>query len=77
MDENLTQAPLTETKEEPDPFAPENVGAFTLVTLMRLYDVNMALLNEQNSDVARRLHEMHEQGRILGSFPWINPEVNE
>jgi len=75
MDENLTQASSTETNNEPDPFAPENVGAFTLVTLMRLYDVNMALLNEQNPQVAARLHERHEQGRIIGSFPWINPDV--
>lgn len=60
--------------EELDPFDPEFVPAFTLITLMRLYDVGMALLNEQNSDVASRLHNAHSKGKVIGTFPWLDAD---
>jgi hypothetical protein len=60
------------TKEELDPFNPNDSPVFNLVAMMRLYDVGMALLNEQNPEAAAKLHELHEQGKVLGSFPWLD-----
>jgi len=58
--------------EDLNPFSPNNAPGLTLVVLMRVYDVGMALLNEQNSEAARKLHELHSEGKILGSEPYID-----
>jgi hypothetical protein len=58
-------------EEEVNPFDPMLAPGFTLITLMRLYDVQMALLNEVDHEAASRLNEMHAQGKVIGSFPWI------
>jgi hypothetical protein len=41
---------------------PDEVQSAILVTLMRLYDVQMALLNEINPTVADFIFEKHEKG---------------
>jgi hypothetical protein len=61
--------------EAVDPFSNEYAMGFILVTLMRLYDVQMALLNETDHESATNLSKLHSQGRVLGSFPWINAEA--
>ena len=57
-----------------DPFSPENAPAFTLITLMRIYDVLMAQFNASNPDAAAKLVELHAKGKLLGSFPWLDPD---
>lgn len=74
----MTEAPTPPNGEDglatEDPFSSEFAPAFQLVTLMRIYDVGMALLNEKNPEAAAKLHQVHESGKLLGSFPWINPD---
>lgn len=60
-----------------DAFSPENSMKLALVVQMRIYDVLMALLNEQNEDVATRLYEVHSNGQIIGSLPWLNVQPPE
>ena len=60
--------------EGEDPFSDEHVHAFTLITLMRIYDVQMALLKLQNAEVANKLYREHEAGHVIGTFPWLDPE---
>jgi hypothetical protein len=43
-------------------FAPENFGPVVLIQLMRLYDVQMALLSCYDAEKAQALALMHEQG---------------
>ena len=43
-------------------FAPENFGPVVLIQLMRLYDVQMALLSCYDAEKAAYLAEMHEAG---------------
>jgi hypothetical protein len=57
-----------------DAFSAENSVKLSLVVQMRIYDVLMALLNEQNEEVATRLYELHSDGKVLGSLPWLNIE---
>lgn len=40
-----------------------------LVVSMRIYDVLMALLREENEDVARSLLELHATGALAGPSP--------
>jgi hypothetical protein len=55
-----------------DPFTQDNAPIVSLIVQMRLYDVMMALLNEQNPEAAAALHRVHAQGGILGSLPYID-----
>jgi hypothetical protein len=47
---------------EANAFAPENFGPVVLIQLMRLYDVQMALLSCYDAEKAQALALMHEQG---------------
>lgn len=58
-----------EPPEDNDPFSPRNVHTVNAILLMRIYDVLMALLNDQNEDMANYLTAEHEAGRIILSFP--------
>lgn len=40
-----------------------------LAVSLRIYDVLMALLHEQNSDVANELLQLHSTGAFAGSAP--------
>lgn len=55
-----------------DPFSPEFSPKLSLIVLMRLYDVQMAILNEMNETMAARINEIHEHGGIVGSLPWLD-----
>ncbi len=59
-----------------DPFSAEHAPAFTLITLMRIYDVQMAILTATHPEMARGLNEIHAQGRVVGSFPYLNPDAD-
>lgn len=65
----------TNEEEGLDPFSPQAVGAFSLIALMRLYDVGMALLNETSPEVAARLAHLHAQGKVIGHFPSLDMEA--
>lgn len=52
-----------------DPFSTELAPGVSLIVHMRIYDVLLALLREQNSEVAEQLTQLHAQGKILGPLP--------
>lgn len=55
-----------------DPFAPQNAPGLSLIVLMRIYDVMLAQFREENPEGAKRLRELHAQGKILGPLPSID-----
>lgn len=61
-----------EYEPDTDPFSPTNAPKLALVVNMRIYDVLMALLNEKDPEAATRLHEIHSEGRVVGSLPYID-----
>jgi hypothetical protein len=70
-----------EGSENPDPFAPENVGAIAYITQARIYDVLVAILMELNEDAANNLLEIHSHGAVVGPSPsfvgnFITDELN-
>jgi hypothetical protein len=54
--------PPNVTPVDYDENQPDEIQSAILVTLMRLYDVQMALLNETNPTVADIIFEKHEKG---------------
>lgn len=63
---------MSENQPEPveeDPFNHLNAPGISLIVQLRIYDVLMALLKEQNADVARELLELHSTGAFAGSAP--------
>lgn len=67
---------MSETNEEAyDPFHPENAIGLILIQQLRIYDALMAILHEQDAAAAGKLHNLHEQGQILGSLPIIDMET--
>lgn len=56
-------------------FAPENFGPVVLIQLMRLYDVQMALLSCYDAEKAEILARMHEQGLSFTPAPAFAEEV--
>lgn len=77
MEEEFENAGEYYPDETLDPFAPENVGAFALITQMRIYDTLLALLREQNAEGADKLAALHAVGKILGPLPVLNMEQDE
>lgn len=57
-----------------DPTSPEHAPGLSLIVLMRIYEVQMALLREVNPEFASRLLQLHEEGKISTPMPWIDPE---
>lgn len=55
-----------------DPFDPETTPAVQLIVQMRIYDVLMAIYSHLNVEGAEELHELHVQGGIMGSLPYLN-----
>lgn len=78
MEETNYPQGLTETEpvnaEEAgyDPFSPEHAPALSLITLMRIYDTQLALLREANPQVAEKLVELHAEGKIVGPLPMLD-----
>lgn len=63
--------------ENTDPFSPENVPSVNLVVNMRIYDVLMAIYTHLDEDGAEALHNLHEDGKILGALPYLNLEPTD
>jgi len=59
-------------EENIDAFGPEVAPGLTLVTLMRIYDVLMAQYRLSSPEGAKRLHDLHAEGKILGSLPYLD-----
>lgn len=57
-----------------DAFAPENFQMVLLIMLMRLYDINLALLAVDNPKKAQQLAEMHEKGLTFTPHPAFSVE---
>lgn len=55
-----------------DAFAPENIGGISMIIQMRTYDVLMAILTKLDENSARDLLELHQQGILLSTAPWMN-----
>lgn len=55
-----------------DPFHPNNVQAVQLIVQMRIYDALMSILAVQDEEASTRLHELHSNGKVLGSLPYID-----
>lgn len=66
-DDNLSQS----NAEEND------LGLPTLITLMRIYDVQMSILTHLDETAARNLHSEHEAGNILFSLPRLSPNAGD
>lgn len=65
-------------EEDNDPFSPVNCPKLSLVVQMRIYDVLMAILNEQNTEMADTLDRIHAAGKVAGALPYIDlTEVTE
>jgi len=63
-----------EAPVEVDPFSPQSAPGFSLIVLMRIYDTQLALLREQNPEVAEKLVSLHAEGKILGPLPVLDTE---
>jgi hypothetical protein len=60
-----------------DAFAPENFGRVVLIQLMRLYDVQLALLSCMDPEKAKDIVLMHEQGITFMPNPAFAAEEDE
>ncbi|AVD99211.1 hypothetical protein SEA_BILLNYE_6 [Streptomyces phage BillNye] len=58
-------------------FDPENFGPVVIIQLMRLYDVQMALLACHDPEKAGILAEMHEKGMSFTPPPAYSEELDE
>lgn len=57
--------------------AEESLGLPTLITLMRIYDVQMSILTHLDETSARNLNEIHERGELLFSLPRLAPDTGQ
>ena len=55
-----------------DPFDPSVVGGVQLIVLMRIYDVVMAIYTDIDKEGAKKLYDLHAQGKVLGSEPSLD-----
>lgn len=67
------QVPIREVSQE-SAFAPENFNMVLLIMLMRLYDINLALLAVHDPIKATQLAEMHEKGLTFTPNPAFSTE---
>ncbi len=58
-------------------FDPANFGAVVIIQLMRLYDVQMALLSCYDPEKAGMLAEMHERGLSFTPPPAFSEELSD
>ncbi|QBZ72294.1 hypothetical protein SEA_CIRCINUS_7 [Streptomyces phage Circinus] len=61
----------------PSAFDPANFGPVVIIQLMRLYDVQMALLACYDPEKAGILAEMHERGVSFTPPPAYSEELDE
>jgi hypothetical protein len=48
---------------------------FLSIMSMRQYDVLLAILNEMNQTSAEKLNELHKNGGIISSMPYLNEDT--
>lgn len=48
---------------------PDNFGPVSLILLMRIYDVQLALLADKNPALAKKLEQAHTNGDFLSPPP--------
>lgn len=60
-----------------DAFDPENFNTVLLIMLMRLYDINLALLAVHDPTKAMQLAEMHEKGLTFTPAPAFSVEAED
>lgn len=63
-----------EFHEGVDAFSPEGAPVAQLIVSMRIYDVLMALLTDADPKAAAALHQLHSEGKLLGSWPVLRVE---
>jgi hypothetical protein len=77
VDEKWLHEGAVEPEEEPlDPLSPEFAPGLSLIVLMRIYEVQLAILRETNAEVAQHLFEAHSKGIISTPMPWLDPEAS-
>lgn len=78
-DEQSTPSPSASEDESSgnSAFDPANFGAVVIIQLMRLYDVQMALLSCYDAEKAGTLAEMHERGLSFTPPPAFSEELDE
>ena len=59
------------------PFHPDNVGAFTLLTLLQIRDIMAALLQAQHPAGYSQVREAHRSGQLLLEPPFLLPQGEE
>lgn len=57
-----------------DPFSPGNIPIVQNITLLRIYDVLMAILTSMDEDAAEKLFDLHERGGLMTPPPGFDPE---
>lgn len=55
--------------EDFDPFSPQNIPVLSFITLQRIYDALMLSNVLKDFDATKKLHELHAQGKLLGTSP--------
>jgi hypothetical protein len=60
---------LSELEDDDSAYSYKNAPGFSLIMLMRIYDVQMAILNEMSPDAATAIDEVHSAGRIVADPP--------
>lgn len=55
-----------------NPFSPEEAPGVLVIIGMRIYDVLLTILAEQNESAADKLAALHEDGKLLGPLPKLN-----
>lgn len=62
---------------EDDPFSPEMAPAVSLIVSLRIYDVLMAILTKMDAKAAADLYALHNDGKVIGSLPWLDMSDGE
>ena len=66
---NQTGNEANKDSSAPSAFDPENFSAVTVIMLMRLYDLQLALLSSVNADQAKYIVDLHERGLSFAPAP--------
>ena len=68
----LRQAGTGPVEESTGLLSDEDAKQINAITLMRIYDVALALLNHLDPDMAEALMEKHANGELRGPLPSLN-----
>lgn len=73
---NIIHAFVDGSKPAPVEPEPSTESKVVITMLMRLYDIQMAMLNEMNPDVADRIYDAHDKGEFFNPEIFI-PEIKD